>query len=114
MPFERIAEEKIKEAMARGEFSELPGKGKPLNLEEYFSAPEDMRLGLSILKNAGFVPDEVQLFRDIHQLIVRRKDTSDDKERHRISKEIERKKMTLNLLLERHQNRNRRKRTRFL
>ena len=36
MPFSRIAERRIKEAMSRGEFENLPGAGKPLDLEDYF------------------------------------------------------------------------------
>ena len=111
MPFERIAEEKIKEAMARGEFSNLSGRGRPLNLEYYFSAPEDMRLGFSLLKNAGFVPDEVQLLRDIHQLENMHNNASTSTERKRISADIERKKMTLNLLLERYRRKNKRSAT---
>jgi len=35
MSFQRNADEKIKEAIARGEFDNLPGKGKPLNLDAY-------------------------------------------------------------------------------
>jgi len=33
MAFEKIAEEKIQEAIATGEFDDLPGKGKPLDLD---------------------------------------------------------------------------------
>jgi len=36
MAFSRIAENRIKEAMAQGQFENLPGAGQPLNLEEYF------------------------------------------------------------------------------
>ncbi len=32
--FDRIVEEKIRAAMEAGAFNNLPGKGKPLNLEE--------------------------------------------------------------------------------
>ena len=39
MSFQRNADEKIKEAIARGEFDNLPGKGKPLNLDAYFATP---------------------------------------------------------------------------
>jgi hypothetical protein len=110
MPFERIAEEKIKKAMARGEFSNLSGRGRPLNLEYYFSAPEDLRLGFSLLKNAGFLPEEVQLLKDIHQLENSYKNASADIEKKRICADMERKKMTLNLLLERYRRKSDRKR----
>lgn len=51
----------IKEAIAKGEFDQLPGKRQPLDLDAYFQSPEDMRMGHSNLKNAGFVPEEAQL-----------------------------------------------------
>ncbi|MGH9147546.1 MAG: DnaJ family domain-containing protein, partial [Vicinamibacterales bacterium] len=43
MPFSRIAENRIREAIDRGEFENLPGAGQPVNLEEYFSTPDDLR-----------------------------------------------------------------------
>jgi DnaJ homologue, subfamily C, member 28, conserved domain len=43
MSFNRIAEARIREAIEQGVFENLPGAGKPLNLEEYFNAPEDLR-----------------------------------------------------------------------
>jgi len=43
MDFDKIAEEKIREAMERGEFDDLPGSGKPLQgLDSYFATPEDI------------------------------------------------------------------------
>jgi hypothetical protein len=66
--FESIAEQKIREAQARGEFDDLPGAGKPLDLEEDPLIPEDVRLAYRILKNAGFVPPEVEAQREIHAL----------------------------------------------
>ena len=57
----KIIEEKIKEAMENGEFNNLPGKGKPLDLSEYFKAPPHLRMGYSLLKNANVVPAEIML-----------------------------------------------------
>ncbi|MGC8938442.1 MAG: DnaJ family domain-containing protein, partial [Thermodesulfovibrio sp.] len=42
--FEKIAEEKIREAMQQGIFDNLPNKGKPLELEDFSWVPEDLRL----------------------------------------------------------------------
>ena len=53
----------IRSAIERGEFDNLKGKGKPLDLNEYFDTPEDIRLGYTLLKNAGYVPEEVQLLK---------------------------------------------------
>ena len=68
MPFSRIAETRIREAIAQGEFDNLPGSGKPLNLEEYFSTPEELRMAFSILKNANCAPAEVELLNEVSRL----------------------------------------------
>ncbi len=68
MPFTRIAEARINEAMARGEFDNLPGAGKPLQLDEYFSTPEDVRIGFALLRNANCAPAEVELLNEIARL----------------------------------------------
>jgi len=54
-----IVEERIGEAMRRGEFADLPGMGKPLELNEDPLVPEDVRAINRVLKNAGFVPPEI-------------------------------------------------------
>jgi hypothetical protein len=66
---ERIAEEKIREAVRRGEFDNLPGAGKPLPEEDdlAFVAPE-LRMAFRVMKNAGYVPEEVSLRREIEDL----------------------------------------------
>jgi 2-succinyl-5-enolpyruvyl-6-hydroxy-3-cyclohexene-1-carboxylate synthase len=68
MPFSRIAENRIKEALEQGLFENLPGAGQPLNLEEYFSTPEDLRMAYSILKSAHCAPAEVELASEIARL----------------------------------------------
>lgn len=62
---EFIAEERIREAMARGEFANLPGAGKPLRLEDDAMVPEDLRLAYKVLKNAGCIPPELELRKEI-------------------------------------------------
>jgi hypothetical protein len=58
--FELIAERKIEEALARGEFDGLPGEGRPLDLDDDALVPEDLRMAYRILKNAGYAPQKVQ------------------------------------------------------
>ena len=68
MPFSRIAENRIREAIAQGQFENLSGAGQPLNLEEYFSTPEDLRMAYSILRSANCAPAEVELLNEISRL----------------------------------------------
>ena len=58
-PLTAIAERRIQEAIERGEFDDLPGKGKPLHLgEDDRSVPEELRMAYRMLKNAGLLPPE--------------------------------------------------------
>ncbi|RME19180.1 MAG: DUF1992 domain-containing protein [Deltaproteobacteria bacterium] len=66
--FWRIAEERIEEAMRQGVFENLPGKGKPLVLDDDSHVPEHLRMAYRVLKNAGFAPPEVELRREIAEL----------------------------------------------
>ena len=63
MSLESFIEAQIKKAMAEGQFDDLPGKGKPIDLKAYFDTPEHLRMAYSILKKADFVPEEVQLLK---------------------------------------------------
>ena len=66
--FDLIAEKKIADAIERGELDDLPGAGRPLELDDDALVPEDLRLAYRILKNGGFVPPEVQTLNEISQL----------------------------------------------
>jgi hypothetical protein len=63
-----LAERKIAEAVSRGELDDLPGSGKPLDLEDDALVPEDLRLAYRVLKNAGYVPPEVHELKEIAAL----------------------------------------------
>jgi hypothetical protein len=105
MSLDRIIEEKIKEAMDRGEFDNLPGRGKPIDLEAYFATPEEMRVGHSILKSAGFIPEEVQLLKEIEELRQQLGACHDEGEQIRIKRKIDMEVLKLNTLAERRRNR---------
>ena len=66
--FESIAEQRIREAMQRGDLDDLPGSGQPLDLDDDRLVPEDLRMAYRILKNSGYVPPEVQTLKDIAEL----------------------------------------------
>jgi hypothetical protein len=63
--FDDLAEQRIKAAMAEGCFDDLPGRGRALVLDDDSLVPEDLRLGLRVLKNAGYLPEELTLRREI-------------------------------------------------
>jgi hypothetical protein len=61
--FEALVEQRILEAQARGEFDRLPGAGQPMDLDEDPLVPDDLRVAWRVLRNAGFVPPEVEALR---------------------------------------------------
>lgn len=65
---DRLAEENILAAARRGEFEDLPGAGKPLQLDDDSAVPEELRVAYRILKNAGCLPPEQQLRNEIRQI----------------------------------------------
>jgi hypothetical protein len=101
MSFDKLVESLIKEAQERGEFDNLPGKGKPIDLTSYFETPEDVRLAQSVLKNAGITPPEVQLLKEIAQLKELLTLTREDQKTIEIQKQIQEKRIEFNLMMER-------------
>jgi hypothetical protein len=99
--FWRIAEERILEAQRQGAFEDLPGKGKPLELEDLSWVPEDLRLGYHVLKNAGVLPPEAELLKDVHILEDLLKHVEDEGERRALAKSIQWKLIRLDLLRQR-------------
>jgi hypothetical protein len=65
---QRIAEDRILAAIERGEFDDLPGQGKPLALDDYTAVPEELRTGYRLLKNAGYLPPELELRKEIQHV----------------------------------------------
>jgi hypothetical protein len=63
--FDAIAEKRIRDAMDRGEFDDLPGAGRPLELNEDPLVPPEVRMAYRVLKNAGIVPAEILQRREI-------------------------------------------------
>lgn len=62
-----IVERRIREARERGEFANLAGTGRPLDLtEDPFVEPE-WRLAYKMLKDAGHAPDWLALDKEIRQ-----------------------------------------------
>ncbi|HTN72592.1 MAG TPA: DnaJ family domain-containing protein [Methylomirabilota bacterium] len=96
--FWRIAEERILEAQRAGAFDNLPGKGKPLELEDLSWVPEDLRIGYHVLKNAHVLPPEAELMKDIHTLEDLLKHVEDDGARRALAKSLQWKMIRLDML----------------
>ncbi|HDL8371562.1 TPA: DUF1992 domain-containing protein [Yersinia enterocolitica] len=54
------AERHIINAQEKGEFEDLSGHGQPLILDDDTFVPAELRAGYRLLKNAGYLPPELQ------------------------------------------------------
>ena len=66
--FQRIAENRILEALEAGLFNNLPGRGKPLPLEDDSHIPPELRMAYKIMKNADCLPPELEVRKEIVRL----------------------------------------------
>lgn len=96
-----LAEEKIREAIVRGEMNDLPGKGKPLPPEDDLATvPEELRMGYRMLRNAGMLPEEMQLRKDMVTLEDLLLVCRDEAEVARLGADLRAKKLRYRLLME--------------
>ena len=95
---ERIAEERIREAVQRGEFENLPGLGKPLKLEDDRHIPDDLRLAYKILKNADCLPPELEVKKEIRRTEELLGALTDEGEKYRQLKKLNYLIMKLNVM----------------
>lgn len=107
MASEKLIDKIIREAMNEGEFDELEGKGKPVDLSSYFSTPEDLRAGHAVMKNAGVIPEEAQLLKEAQTLRQELDACENEEDRRRLRKSIDEKMLRYNLLRERYGRRQR-------
>lgn len=94
-------EDQIRRAIEAGDFDNLEGKGKPLNLDDYFAAPEDVRMGYAMLKSNDFVPEEVARLKEMAELRERIAACTDDDVKRTLAKTLQEKSIALSLILER-------------
>jgi hypothetical protein len=86
--FEKIVEERILIAQRKGDFDNLEGAGKPLNLDELAGVPEELKLSYKILKNANCLPPEIEIKKEIcktEDLLAGMEDTA---EKYKVMKKL--------------------------
>ncbi len=85
---DEIAEARIAEAVQRGDLDNLPGAGQPLKLDDDRHIPEELRVAYRILKNAGCIPPELELRREISQVEQLLAGVEEAAEKNRILKKL--------------------------
>lgn len=86
--FDILADQRINEALRRGELDNLPGAGQPLDLSEEPFVGSDQRMVNRILRNAGFAPVEVSLRKEIGDLRDALRTLPEGEERRRMRRRL--------------------------
>ena len=88
---DQLAEQRINEARERGELDNLPGQGVRLHLDDDQFVPEHLRAGYRLLKNAGYLPPELQLRSEIKEVedLLARLTVDDHAERSRAERRLQ-------------------------
>ena len=105
MSLEKHIDDLIGKAIADGEFDNLENKGKPLNFDAYLSTPEDRRVGDALLKSNNFIPEEVDMLREIGQLREKIASMPEGEDKQALNKKLQEKSIALSLILERNKRR---------
>jgi hypothetical protein len=98
--FEIVAERKIQEAIERGEFDNNPLSGKPLPPDGLDNVSPELRMALKILKNAGVVPEEIELRKQITSLTELLMACVNDEEKVSLRVKLNEKQLRYNMLVE--------------
>ncbi len=96
-----VAERKIREAIAEGAFDGSPMKGQPLVFETNPYVPAELRVAYKLLKEAGFLSEEMELRKEIWTLRDMLRSIVDNQERARVTRRINDRVLRLNLLWKR-------------
>ena len=83
-----IAERRIAQAMEKGELAVEGWQGRPLPVEEMGHIPPDLRMAFKMLKNAGYLPPEIEARKEIQQVEELLAATEDEHERLRQMKKL--------------------------
>lgn len=105
MSLGKFIDEQIRNSIEAGEFDNLEGAGRPLDLDSYFATPEDLRMGYSVLKSSKFVPEEVERLKEIGELKEKIKNCTDAVEKTKLTKILQERQLAFSLLMERNKRR---------
>ena len=93
---DKVAEQLIQDAIRKGEFDNLEGRGKPLRLEDDSMVHPDLRMAYKLLKNSGHAPPEIYEEKDIRTVMDLLENCEDEQERYRQMQKLNYMVMKLN------------------
>lgn len=99
-PLHDLAEEKIRAALEAGLFDGLPGRGRPLELEDLSLVPAELRTGYMVLKSANVLPEELELKQSLLRIEDLLAACEDEPENRALERQRSTASLRLSMLLE--------------
>ncbi len=96
--FSKIAEIRMKEALLKGQLQNLPGMGKPINLENrnpYETQAE--RMFRAVIQSSGELPIEIVLLKEIEKITEQLNDYKADSEKAILKQKLKTLKFKYNI-----------------
>ncbi len=97
--FTILSEDKIKQAIKDGEFNQLPGMGKPLQLEDLSHISPELRMSYKLMKNANMMEGDIELKKDIHTIEELLSHFPEGMEREKLQVQLNEKMLQLDKIL---------------
>ncbi|KAA0566849.1 DnaJ family domain-containing protein [Rossellomorea aquimaris] len=94
-----MSEQRIKKAYEDGDFKELPGFGKPLNLDDDLGVPQELKMAHRMMKNAGFTTDEMNVKKEMMRIEDLLRVCDDDLEKQELKKSLSENMLKYNAML---------------
>ncbi|KMK92312.1 DUF1992 domain-containing protein [Rossellomorea marisflavi] len=94
-----MSEQRIRKAYEDGEFNELPGFGKPMDLNDDAGIPEELKMAHRMMKNAGYSTEEAGLKREMMRIEDLMRTCEDDTEAKALQKDLNEKVLKYNAML---------------
>lgn len=105
MNLSRVIESMIQRAVERGEFSNLPGEGKPLKLEPFdpFVSIEQVMIN-RVLNSSDLIPIEVVILKEIEDIKQKLKDSKIKSEQNALETKLRELEITYDIQMEARRN----------
>jgi len=94
-----MSEQRIRKAYEDGEFKELPGFGKPLNLDDDLGVPQELKMAHRMMKNAGYTTDEMNVKKEMMRIEDLLRVCDDDLEKQELKKSLSENMLKYNAML---------------
>ena len=98
--FHNLAEQRILEAIREGALDDLALRGQPIPREDFSGVPEELRMGYKILKNAGYLPEELQVKQEILSLQDMLSACTSEDEQQEAQRKLSLRRLQLDMLME--------------